>query len=62
MTDYNSMSPSQQVAAFNTMVEDIKTKGVEITPVKRFKSHSIGTERCNKLEAKLIRLLSEELK
>jgi hypothetical protein len=48
------MTGPQQVEAFNSMAGKLRAKGVEITPVKRFKNHSIGTERCNKLEARLL--------
>jgi hypothetical protein len=48
------MSGPELCVAFNQMAKKIKKKGVDVTPVKRFKTHAIGVERCNKLEAKLL--------
>lgn len=50
---FQDMSGPQQVAAFNAMASRAKRKGLEVTPVKRFKNHKIGVERLNKLEARL---------
>lgn len=50
---FQDMSGSQQVAAWNAMASRAKRKGLEVSPVKKFKNHKIGVERLNKLEAKL---------
>lgn len=53
MTDYNSMKNSELVSAYNQMAETAGLRGIEVTLVKRFKDHSIGVERCRKLEERL---------
>lgn len=55
MTDYANMNNSGLVEAFNKMVETAGLRGIEVTQVKKFKSHSIGVERCQKLEERLIK-------
>ncbi len=50
---FQEMSASAQIAAFNAMAIKAKRKGIEVTPVKKFKSKSVAVQRLNKLEAKL---------
>lgn len=53
MTDYASMNNKELVDSFNKMVETAGLRGIEVTQVNKFKSHSIGVERCQKLEDRL---------
>jgi hypothetical protein len=47
------MKGPEQVAAFNAMAKKAKAKGIDVTPVKRFKNSKIAVQRLIKLETKL---------